>query len=181
MNRSLAGDPSALLHNMSAPPKSVVRYSGLSGLAQQSGPGGSGVTSLRYSNAGQHGLCVRFELAAHLPLDNPTEILASLGLALEGTSADSAARHLVQVINRRAAELPLPQGCAVVKSLPSHETPWPDPLAALAVLTKCTDTIWLRDKTPSLSKLTGPRCVSLLIPPGFVDAINNAQPGKNKS
>ena len=105
MNRSLAGDPSALLHNMSAPPKSVVRYSGLSGLAQQSGPGGSGVTSLRYSNAGQHGLCVRFELAAHLPLDNPTEILASLGLAHEGTSSDSAARHLVQLINRRAAEL----------------------------------------------------------------------------
>ena len=136
---------------------------------------------MRYSNAGQHGLCVRFELAAHLPLDNPTEILASLGLALEGASADSAARHLVQLINRRAAELPLPEGCAVVKSLQSHEMLWPDPLAALAVLTKCTDSVWLRAKTPTLSKLTGPRCVSLLIPPGFVDAINNAQPGKNKS
>lgn len=181
MSRALADDSSALLHNMSAPPKSVVRYSGLSGLAQQSGPGGSGVTSLRYSNAGQHGSCVRFALAAHLNLDSPTEILASLGLAQESTSADSAARQLVQLINQRAAELPLPEGCAVAKSLQSHETLWPDPLAALAVLTKCTDTVWLRAKTPTFSKLTGQRYVSLLIPPGFIDAIRKAHPGKTSS
>ena len=180
MSRVL-GDPSALLHNMSAPPKSVVRYSGLSGLAQQSGPGGSGVTSLRYSNVGQHGACVRFELAAHLRLDSPTDILVSLGLAQKSTSADSTVRYLVQLINQRAAELPLPEGCAVVKSLQSHEMLWPDPLAALAVLTKCTDTVWLRAKTPTLSKLLGQRCVSLLIPPGFIDAIRKAQTGKARS
>jgi hypothetical protein len=181
MNLTLAVDPPALLHNMSAPPKSVVRYSGLSGLVRQSGPSGSEETSLRYSNVGQHGSCVRFEWAAHLPIDNPGEILASLGLAHESTSADSAARHLVQRINKRAAELPLPEGCAVVKSLQLHEMLWPDPLAALAVLTKCTDTVWLRAKTPTLSKLTGPRCVSLLIPPGFIDAIRKAQFGKDQS
>ena len=176
MRRVSSGDPTALLHNMSAPPKSVVRYSGLSGLAQQSGPGGSGVTSLRYSNSGQHGSCVRFELAAHLKLDSPSDILACLGLGQVRTSADSATRHLVQLINQRAAELPLPEGCAVVKSLHSHETFWSDPLAALAVLTKCTDTVWLRAKTPTLSKLSGQRSVSLLIPPGFIDAIKKAQP-----
>ena len=111
MNLANQRDASPLLHNMSAPPKSVVRYSGLSGLAQQSGPGGSGVTSLRYSNAGQHGACVRFELAAHLRLDSPTDILVSLGLAQKSTSADSTDRYLVQLINQRAAELPLPEGC----------------------------------------------------------------------
>lgn len=181
MSRALAGDPPGLLHNMSAPPKSVVRYSGLSGLAQQSGPGGSGVTALRYSNAGQHGSCVRFELAAHLNLDSPIEILASLGLAQVSTTAASAARQLVQLINQRADELPLPEGCAVVKSLQSHETFWPDSLAALAVLTKCTDTVWLRAKTPTLSRLVGSRCVSLLIPPGFIDEVRKTQSGKAQS
>ncbi len=181
MSRVRADDSSPLLHNMSAPPKSVVRYSGLSGLVQQTGPGGSGVTSLRYSNINQHGSCVRFELAAHLKLDSPADILASLELLQEGASADSASRHLVQLINQRAAALPLPEGCAVVKSLPSHEMLWPDPLAALAVLTKCTDTVWLRAKTPTLSRLLSQRCVSLLIPPGLIDALGKAQSGKFQS
>jgi hypothetical protein len=82
----------------------------------------------------------------------------------------------VQLINQRAAELPLPEGCAVVKSLHSHETFWPDPLAALTVLTKCTDTVWLRAKTPTLSKLSDQRSVSLLIPPRFLEAIRKVKP-----
>ena len=174
MSQVSSGDPTALLHNMSAPPKSVVRYSGLSGLAQQSGPGGSGVTSLRYRNVGQHGSCVRVELAAHLKLDSATDILACLGLAHGSTSADAATRHLVQLINQRATELPLPEGCAVVKSLQSHETFWSDPLAALAVLTKCTDTVWLRGKAPTLSNLAQRRNVSLLVPPDFLEQLKKA-------
>ena len=37
---------SKLLHNMSAPPKSVVKYTGLSWVATLGIPGGSGVTSI---------------------------------------------------------------------------------------------------------------------------------------
>lgn len=175
MRRAPIADLAPLLHNMSAPPKSVVRYSGLSGLAEQTGPGGSGVTSLRYRNVTQHGVCVRFEWAAHLNVLSPSSILASLGFAGLDTCADSASRRLIQLINQRASELPLPEGCAVIKSLPSHEIRWPDPLAALAVLTKSTDTVWLRTKTPTLSKLAGARCISLLIPPGFTDALDSPQ------
>ena len=49
-----------LLHNKSAPFKSVLRYEGLSGLATQSGLGGSGVTPLRYTAKDFCGMPVRF-------------------------------------------------------------------------------------------------------------------------
>ncbi len=176
MNLANQRDASPLLHNMSAPPKSVVRYSGLSGLAKQTGPGGSGVTSLRYSNTQHYGTYIRFELPARIKLDSPAEILAGLGLASKNPSADSVAQNLLELINQRASDLPLPEGCAVVKSQPSHETIWHDPLSALAVLTKCTDTVWLRAKTPMLAKLSTQRSVSLLIPPSFIDSIRKAKP-----
>lgn len=176
MNLANQRDASPLLHNMSAPPKSVVRYSGLSGLAKQTGPGGSGVTSLSYSNSKHYGTCIRFELPPRFKLDSPVEVLAGLGIGSKKASADLATRHLLELINQRASDLPLPEGCAVVKSQPSHETIWHDPLSALAVLTKCTDTVWLRAKTPMLAKLSTQRSVSLLIPPSFIDSIRKAKP-----
>ena len=167
-------EPVGVLNNMSAPPKSVVRYSGLAGLVQQVGPGGSGVTSLRYRNSEQHGEAVRFELPAEFGADSPTDILQSLGLQYENARDGTAARHLIQLINKRATELPLPEGCAVVKSLQSHPQLWPDPLAAIAALTKCTDTVWLRGKAPTLSNLTHRRSVSLLVPPDFLEQLKKA-------
>ena len=41
-------DRPALLHNMSAPPKSLVKYEGLSDFVIRRLPGGSGVTSVGY-------------------------------------------------------------------------------------------------------------------------------------
>ena len=41
------------------------------------------------------------------------------------------------------------------------------PLTALAILSKCTDTVWLRDKQPSLTGSFERGAVSLLVPPGF--------------
>ncbi|NBS40655.1 MAG: hypothetical protein EBS73_15645, partial [Betaproteobacteria bacterium] len=140
-------EPTALLHNMSAPPKSVVRYSGLSGLLQQRGPGGTGITSLHYNNGQQHGEAVRFELPAHFNFGSPEEILRSLGHQHDCEFHGTESRYLLQLINRRATELPLPEGCAVVKSLETHSRIWSDPLAALVALTKCTDSVWLRAKT----------------------------------
>ena len=167
-------EPVGLLHNMSAPPKSVVRYNGLAGLVQQVGPGGSGVTSLRYRNSEQHGEAIRFELPVDFGVDSPTDILQGLGLQYENARDGAAARHLIQLINKRATELPLPEGCAVVKSLQTHSQRWPDPLAAIAALTKCTDTVWLRGKAPTLSNLTHRRSVSLLVPPDFLEQLKKA-------
>jgi hypothetical protein len=51
---------------------------------------------------------------------------------------------------------------------------WPDPLAAIAALTKCTDTVWLRGKAPTLINLTQRRNVSLLVPPDFLEQLKKA-------
>ena len=57
---------SNLLHNMSAPPKSVVKYTGLSWVVTRSIPGGSGVTSIKYAAGSQIGTVVRFILREDL-------------------------------------------------------------------------------------------------------------------
>ena len=44
-------ESSALLHNMSTPPKTVLKYSGLPNPASTSGPGGSGVAGISYRSA----------------------------------------------------------------------------------------------------------------------------------
>ena len=67
-----------LLHNMSAPPKTVVKYAGLEGLAKQSGPGGSGVTGLKYTNPVINGLAVRFVLPTEFIGQDPEKILRLL-------------------------------------------------------------------------------------------------------
>lgn len=165
----------ALLHNMSVPPKSVVRYSGLASLARQSGPGGSGACSLGYANARLHGAAVRFVLAADLDVSSPLALITSLGLRYDSAEHGPETRFLQQRINKRASELSLPEGCAVLKSHPAHPVIWTDPLAALAILTKCTDTVWLRGKTPSLSPLNERRDVSLLVPPAFTAQLQEAK------
>ena len=166
-----------LLHNMSAPPKSVVRYQGLSSLAAPSWP------QHNVLQDGGFGAAVRFTL----PLDwlglEPAALLARLEQAQTGmarparrsaarkTGTADAAQQLAALINQRAQDLTLPDGCAVIASLPIHPVLWPDPLAALAVLAKCTGTVWLRSKTPSLVVAVRQASVSLLVPPAFVSRL----------
>ena len=156
-----------LLHNMSAPPKTVVKYAGLEGLAKQSGPGGSGVTGLKYTNPVINGLAVRFVLPNEFIGQDPEKILRLLKID-RSDQFSKAESQLIALINYRANELPLPQGCAVMAVNDSHGVIWPDALSALAILTKCTDTIWLRSKTPSLASIKGKSSLSLLVPPLFI-------------
>lgn len=165
-----------LLHNMSAPPKSVVKYQGLSGLATKNLPGGSGLTSVKYQGAAVFGRHARFALPPDFQGLNAREFLVALGVAHDDAADGPPERHLQALINQRAEELPLPEGCAVVPSLPDHPMPWPDPLAALAVLSKCTHTVWLKSKTPALSGAALRGAVSLLIPPGWVDRMEVLKP-----
>ena len=156
-----------LLHNMSSPPKTVVKYVGLEGLAKQSGPGGSGVTGLKYTTRVVNGLPVRFVLPPQFSEQDSEKILLLLKIELtdQFPSTDS---QLIAMINQRADELQLPEGCAVMAPHDSHDVIWSDALSALAILTKCTDTIWLRSKTPSLASVKGKSSLSLLVPPLFI-------------
>ena len=159
-----------LLHNMSAPPKTVVKYAGLEGLAKQSGPGGSGVTGLKYTNPVINGLAVRFVLPTEFIEQDPEKILRLLKID-RSDQFSAAESQLVALINHRADELPLPEGCAVMSVNDSHGVIWPDALSALAILTKCTDSIWLRSKTPSLASIKGKPSLSLLVPPLFTNRL----------
>jgi len=166
-----------LLHNMSAPPKSVVRYQGLSSLAAPTGP------QHNVLQDGGFGAAVRFTLPPDWIGLEPAALLARLQQSqpvvgpparrttTRKTSPADAAQQLAALINQRAQDLTLPDGCAVVASLPTHPVLWPDPLAALAVLAKCTGTVWLRSKTPSLVVAIRQASVSLLVPPAFVSRL----------
>jgi hypothetical protein len=160
-----------LLHNMSAPPKSVVKYEGLSGLALHRSPGGTGLTSVGYRNPAVFGRYVRFELPQAWRGLDALGILRSLEVAHDEAIHGRPERHLQMLVNQRADALPLPEGCAVVPTAHAHPMPWPDPLAALAVLSKSTDTVWLRGKTPALVAAVQREAVSLLVPPAFADRI----------
>ena len=153
-------EPGGLLHNMSAPPKSVVQYGGLS--AMHFLPQAPVVSSLQTSAV--RPMALRFELAGDCSADSLSQLLRSLGV----TPKRAAQAQLDALIDARAAELPLPPGCAVIACQPGHRVIWSDLLSVLAVLAKCSDTLWLRDKNPSLSSALSRRRVSLLVPARFV-------------
>ena len=166
---------SNLLHNMSTPPKSVVKYTGLSWVVTRGIPGGSGVTSIKYAAGSQFGTVVRFILREDLRGASIKKVLAALEALPQGNDQITPDRRLITLINRRAAKLPLPDGCAVIKTNPAHEVLWDDPLSALAILSKSTDTVWLRNKSPSLSEAVRRTSISLLIPPAFTDRLLEAR------
>lgn len=153
-------DSGALLHNMSAPPKSVVKYSGLADLATVCSPGATGIGC---KGNGVFGVPVRFALPADLAGKSPADVLRHLG----ADAQPDPERQLCALINARANELPLPEGCAVIAALEGHRLIWADALSALAILAKSSDAIWLRAKTPALNTALARTQVTLLIPPLF--------------
>ena len=83
-------------------------------------------------------------------------------------------RQLAALINTRAKELPLPDGCIVIPALACHPILWADTLSALSILAKCSDSIWLRDKTPALNAAIQHKQVTLLVPPMFASRLPKA-------
>lgn len=148
---------SGLLHNMSAPPKSVVQYKGLATLASTHSASSSNTTD---SGA----VVLRFELPANFTDCDSSEVLRRLGV----TPGRSAPAQLSALLDARVKTLALPPGCAVVAVHARHRVIWSDPLSVLAVLSKCSDTLWLRDKSPSLISAFKRRKASLLVPVLFV-------------
>ena len=153
-------ETTAWLHNMSAPPKSVVQYGGLSAMHHL--PQAPVLVSL--DTTARRPMALRFELGNDCPTDSRSRLLRNLGIVPKRT----AQAQLDALIDARASELPLPAGCAVIACQSSHRVIWHDLLTVLAILAKCSDTLWLRDKSPSLSSALIRRRVSLLVPALFV-------------
>jgi hypothetical protein len=149
---------------MGAPPRTTIRYAGL----------GSGASpDLSHDPGfGVYGASIRFTVPAGLAGHTPGAILRFLGIPARRL----AERQLLDLIEARAAELPLPDGCVVAPVSPADSVPWPDALSGLAVITKCSDAVWLRVKSPVLETLKRRHEVSLLIPPAFVNALPRANP-----
>ena len=165
---ALAGrDVEGLLHNMSAPPKSVVRFEGLAGLSNSLGTGVERPVC---------GAAVRFTLPAEVLELKAPELLRLLDPASETCAPEACEARITRLLNERAAKLPLPAGCVVIPPTDSHPVLWPDAASALAVLAKCTDTVWLRGKIPSLLSALERRSVTLLVPPAFAAQLPAAPP-----
>lgn len=157
-----------LLHNMSAPPKTVVTYAGLAGLAAQTGADDSVADNLDFKDPQIFGTPVRFELPVGLAeRSSPSDVLRNLGEEVE----IDPLRRLIELIEVRAYELPIPDGCVVIPAASEHRVLWPDVLSTLAILSKSSDSIWLRSKTPTLNAALLRRRVTLLIPPSFTNRL----------
>jgi hypothetical protein len=148
---------------MSAPPKSVVAYAGLGALRQTTTQASTFV----------FGQPLRCELPPAFRRCTPAQVMALLDPKWNPVQRDPA-RELAARIERRAAELPLPDGCAVIPARPEHPLPWPDALTALVLLSKSTGSVWLRAKSPSLVDALQRNSLSLLVPPEFVPRLQEA-------
>ena len=163
-------DNASLLHNMSAPPKSVIKYTGLAGLATKSGFGGTGMGARKNAPENVYGSFIAFRLPKGMRVRSAALILERLGKE----AGPDAEETLLELIERRVTELPLPDGCVVKPCERSHTSPWPDPLAALAIITKSSTNVWLRGKAPRLSLLGNRSSVSLLLPPAVAARLQEA-------
>ncbi len=151
-------EPASLLHNMSAPPKSVIAYAGLGQTADDPATG-----------TGASHAAIRFSLGNLVMARSAAGLLRHLGLV----PGPNPGAELERLIDARAAVLPLPSGCAVLpgRAAPDARVIWPDLLSSLAVLAKCSDNVWLRAKTPSITAALARRHVTLLVPAGLRDRL----------
>ena len=153
-------EPAQLLHNMSAPPKSVVKYGGLKTMLSPTE--GDNNSSSKAPFDALKG-AVKFLLPERPRFRASTVILKILG----EKKTDTPDEALIKLIEVRAAELPLPDGCLII---PDGDYPviWPDLLSALAIITKSSGSVWLRSKSPALSVIEKRRSVCLLLPEDFI-------------
>ncbi len=158
-----------LARNMSAPPKTTISWHGLVASVSPP-PSRDGKAKSTGNHPGMFGIPVGFTLAAAIARKPPAAMLRHLG----HRPGRDAAEELRALIDMRAASLPLPDGCAVIRYQRGHPTAWEDTLAILAVLTKSSGAVWLRAKSPSLAAITTCPAVSLLIPPTFATQIPGA-------
>ena len=156
-------DSPTLLHNSGSPPRSTVKYEGLSGiLGNAAGSDKKGLKVL--SRDREFGTALVFRLPSSVRGLSARYLLPLCG---KGEGSGSPEKKLLRFIEARARELPLPEGAVVIPVREYHLEIYTDLLSVLAVLTKSSTSVWLRAKSPRLSALKNRREVSLLIPPAF--------------
>ena len=155
-----------MLHNMSAPPRTTIRYEGLSGNVKESGPGGSGVCSRGYQGTPLRGRIVQLQLPDNWDSSDPSALLTALGVAVLG----DAQSQLLTLVLATARDLPLPDICVVLPVDKTTVQLWGTPLMALTVLSQCSDVMWLRAKSPVFAQAITRRQVRLLVPQPWSDA-----------
>ena len=101
---------------------------------------------------------IGFELSLGPYHLTPRELLKVCGIP-DGANPK---QELIQQIDARAAELPLPDGCAVVDFKSNHTQVWNDVLTVLAVICKSSTNIWLRSKTTNLTLIQERMNISLV-------------------
>ena len=149
--------------NMSAPPETTIRYSGIVNLVREKDLfDDSNTKTKRKHNCIVPCRPVLFRLPRAVRTCNPKKLLATIA---PHTVTKNPEQEILRLIDERANQLPLPDGVAVVSAAPDHEPIWDDALAALTVLTKSSGAVWLRSKAPRLSVLSGRFQVSLLVSP----------------
>jgi len=146
------------------PSKSRIVYNGLETI-------GAGGTSdgkpVLYRGQRLFGIPVRFSLDEKWRNLEPRVLLARLGIKPERSPGVDPLQQLIALINRRAEELPLPDGCIVMCTQTVYPAIWSDPLTSLAILSKSSDTLWLRSKTPSVLGAMNSMSKTLIVPPSF--------------
>ena len=160
-------DSPALLHNMSSPPTSRVSYSGLNG-------GMNGAGSSEKGESGPRQGSYEFGTGVVFRLPGPVRGFTAkylLPLCVPEENRNAPEKTILRLIEARARELPLPGGAVVIPVKEHHLEINSDLLSVLAVLTKCSASVWLRAKSPRLSAIKSRRAVSLLIPPSFSENI----------
>jgi hypothetical protein len=173
---SVTTDVYPLLFNMGAPPKTVVKFEGLGGLVRSPDSGGGGTAPLDPAGRQTFGTPVRFVLPPEWHRLKTAGLLRKIDPASKLRAAEARALRITTLIEQRADALPLPEGCVVIPSDETHPVLWDDGLTALAVLAKCTDTVWLRGRAPSLASAFERGKVSLLVPPAFAVHLPAAPP-----
>jgi hypothetical protein len=201
---TLCNEPVAsLLHNSGVPPRSVIAYQGLGGLARTAGPGGSGLAGVSFGKQQAPkiiGTPIRFRLPDDYRGLDAAQFLAKW--RIESAAADAFTSSLtgfltspstndssdlpvpteqcpetalISLVNQRARELPLPDGCAAIAPKEEHPLLWADALSALTIFAKSTRSVWLRSKSPALAAGMQGIQLSLLVPPEFAHRLSKQQ------
>ena len=150
---------SGLLHNMSSPSKTTIGFDGLRHECHLPVPDWLGESRDHHElqflrEPDLCGLRVRFVISLSPEQRRAPELLRLVTGDNRKLPEREAERRLVRCINERARKLSLPD-CALVVRQPKWDITKNDcdSLTVLALITKCSECVWLRGKYPRLSRI----------------------------
>jgi len=160
----------SMLFNTSVPNHTSAAFNNRVGHSGQQSIGADSTADgdeIPYGGPRVFGTPVRFRLDEEWRRLKPRDMLSRLGFKRQWLPGADPEGQLLELINKRADELPLPDGCIVIRAQRFHPIIWSDPLTSLAILSKSSDILWLRSKTPSLRGAMYWLSATLIVPPSF--------------